>query len=210
MKLGKQSCETCPHRLPMDKESWARVAKAQREITPQLSRGQCAKLTRIERRTFEGLEANVENCEGYSPIQALGNRLLRKVSIDHARKKTEAGGARFVSWREKTCKNPYLDSPEYFALEDEINAMNPQEKLLNFKSDRQEEAFFDDQAGMSRMMLGAAAIAAGGFITEALPSPESAIGGGIFGLGLYTAVTGGIRVAKALHVQFQEHRNHQE
>ncbi len=205
------SCETCPHRIPMDRETWDKVKKAQREATPELSRAQCAKLTRIERKTFEGLEGGVQDCEGYSPIRAMGNYVLRKISIGHRYKKTEAGGLRSVGWSEKTCNNPWLDSPAYFKLQDEFQAVGSEgaeEKPSPlFDTDKQRYAFIEGNIATTRMVSGMMLVALGAAAAEAAPEPISAAGTGFVAWGLYRAATGGIDMARATWTEFQEHRN---
>jgi len=135
---------------------------------------------------------------------------LGKISVGHKVKKTEAGGTRFASWHERACNNPYLDSPEYFAIQDEFQTVGSEggpDKSSMFKTDRQREAFIEDNVATMRMMSGAALIAAGAAIVEAAPEPISTAGTGLFGYGMYRAVTGGIDLFKALRVQVQESRN---
>jgi hypothetical protein len=186
----------------MDRQTWDKIAKAQKEATPQLSNKQCAGLTRIEKAMFTGLEANVDKCEGYRPIKALGNILLRKVSTSFRLKTTEAGGTRSVSWHERTCENPYLDSPEYFAQEDEFQGTD--KNGSPFKTDKQKGAFLAGQAGMEKAMLGLV-VATG---SQALPDfpAEQVIESGMIGGGLYMVATGLYKSMAMLQTEVSEAR----
>jgi hypothetical protein len=191
----------------MDREHWRKIAGAQREATPDLSRKQNARLTAIERKIFEGVEKEVPNCEGYSTIKALTSMVFGKFSVAQKIKRTEAGGTRTVSWDERTCNNPFLESPEYFELQDEFQGHNPNPSKM-FVSERQKSAFLDDSVATQRMMGGVAVAAGGAFMQEASSAPIEVIGSGVFGLGVYFAATGGYNLVQALRVQMQEKRAH--
>jgi hypothetical protein len=169
---------------------------------------QNAQLTRIDRRTFEGLEASVENCGGYSMLSAIANYTLRKVSIAHKIKTTKAGGTRYVPWHERTCNNSWLSNPDYFALKDEFQAVDgrdPNASVGPFKSEKQYGAYIAEKAGFQQSIAGIAACTASavipsGELIEKIPQA------GLFGAGIYLAVGGLTKVAQAMRVQHQESR----
>jgi hypothetical protein len=206
--MKKSPCETCPHRQPMDREHWRKIAEAQREATPQLSRKANAKLTTIERKMFEGVEREVPNCEGYSTPKALAGALFGRMFTALRIKRSEAGGTRLVPWHESACNNPFLESPEYFELQDEFLGQDPKPSKM-FVSKRQESAFIEDTVATQRMM-GGGALAAGGVFLESATSavPLEVAGAGAFGLGAYFAATGAYNLVQALRVQLQEKRAH--
>lgn len=203
----KASCETCPHRKPMDKNYWDKVAKAQREATPDLSRKENVRLTRIERRIFSGLEANVPNCSGYSQVRAVANYFLSKVSVGHKIKTTEAGGTRLASWHERTCNNPFLESEEYFALQDEFDAVGSEDNGP-FKTAKQRGAFVAGQAAMVRAMTGVVVMTGSGVVAQEANFPgDSVLVSGLLVGGGYLGVTGLWRSLTSSRTELQEYRN---
>ena len=206
--MKKSPCETCPHRQPMDRERWRKIAEAQRQATPDLSRKANAQLTAIERKMFEGVEREVPNCDGYSTVKALTSMIFGKISIAQRIKRTEAGGTRVVPWHERACNNPFLESSEYFELDDEFQSRNPKPSRM-FVSERQKSAFLDDSVATQRMMGGVAVAAGGAFLSvDVSAAPIEAVGGGLFAYGLYVAGTGAHNLVQALRVQLQEKRAH--
>lgn len=198
----------------MDAEHWTKVKKANRRHIPDLSRVQCDKLTKIERRQYDGLEANVKDCEGYSPFKKATSFILGKLgSVEHKIKRTEAGGTRTVSWHERACNNPYLESEEYFKLSDEFQDVgtNKSSRLAPFKTEKQQQAFIEDQAGQQKAIAGAGAILGGlALTTQAGEGIADVAGIGIAGVGLYYAGIGVVQSGKNLLVQMREARGHEE
>ncbi len=188
----------------MDKKHWGEIARAQRQATPKLSRSQCRRLTAIERRQYEALEANVRNCKGYSGFSALANMVLSKISIAHKLKTTEAGGTRHASWQERTCNNPYLESAEYFARQDEFDTGSDGD-MAPFKTAKQRGAFLAGQAAVQRMVTGLML----GVGSQVIPTDvfvEKSIGGGMLGGGLYLLATGAWQSMATLRTEVREHR----